>query len=178
MTAHEPDLTERTETTTPASPRRALVLAVGAAAALVALWYALSIWTGLVFHFMPGAAFVAATWVFRSQTPRRPATWVEVVVVVGTAGLLTAVGLVAVHAAGGALDRPAEIAAILIAGVAIAITWLRRPAARVRLRRVSPPSTGSHPARSPRSHEHGPAAPQRQGAPPVGRRSPLPGHRP
>lgn len=146
MTAHQPDLTDLTETTTMASPRQALVIAVGAAVALVALWYVLSVSTGLVFHFMPGATFVAATWVFRGQTHRRPATWGETAVVVAGTGLLTALALVAVHAAGGGLDRPAEIAAVVVAGAGIGMIWLRRPTARARPRRVSPPSTGSGPA--------------------------------
>ncbi|MBF6605669.1 MAG: hypothetical protein IVW53_08835 [Chloroflexi bacterium] len=51
-------------------------------------------------------------------------------VIVGGA-IVTGAGLVAVRSAGGALDKPAEIAVVIVVGAAIAFAWLR-PARRPR----------------------------------------------
>ena len=108
---------------------RPLALAVGAAVPVGVLWLALSLATGLIYHFMPGAMFLASTWAFRWATRGGRASWAEAVAVTIGAGAVTAVGLVAVPAAGGALDDPREIAAVILVGAGLALVWLRRPGA-------------------------------------------------
>ncbi len=53
------------------------VAVVTAAAALGAgaLWFALSVATGLIFHFMPAAPILAAVWVRRAYGPDAPVPW-------------------------------------------------------------------------------------------------------
>jgi hypothetical protein len=101
-------------------------VAQAAAIATGLLWYALSIATGLIFHFMPGAPFLAATFVFRQLLGNRPATWLEVVVILTGGLLVVTAGLLAIQAGGGALDAPELVAAVIAAGAVAAVFWLRR----------------------------------------------------
>jgi len=105
---------------------RALAAAQAAAVATGFLWYGLSIATGLIFHFMPGAPFLAATFVFRQSAGNRRATWPETAVILTGGLLVVAAGLVAIAAGGRALDAPQAVAAIIAAGAVIALLWLRR----------------------------------------------------
>lgn len=109
----------------PAHPVRDLALALGGAVSVGLLWFFLSIATGLIFHFMPGATFLAASGVVRWTALGRRSTWAEAAVVIAGGAVVTAAGLIAVRAAGGALDKPAEVAAVIIVGAAIALAWLR-----------------------------------------------------
>ncbi|MCJ7709299.1 MAG: hypothetical protein MUQ32_00555, partial [Chloroflexi bacterium] len=49
----------------------ALLVAVSGAAAAVGLWIVLASITGLIYHFMPGAPFLAAAWSFRQVAGSR-----------------------------------------------------------------------------------------------------------
>ena len=109
----------------PAHPVRDLALALGGAVSVGLLWFVLSIATGLIFHFMPGATFLAASGVVRWTAHGRRATPVEAAVVIAGGAIVTAAGLVAVRTAGGSLDKPAEIAIVIVVGAAIALAWLR-----------------------------------------------------
>ena len=89
------------------------------------LWFVLSVVTGLIFHFMPGAPIVAAVWVRRSYGPDRALEWRSLWVHVA-GGLLGAVITVAALAAvGSSMDAIWQVAAVLIVGTGIAI-WLGR----------------------------------------------------
>ena len=90
-----------------------------------ALWFTLSVMTGLIFHFMPGAPIVAAVWVQRAYGPDRalawPSLWAHV-----TGGLLVTVMTGAALAVVGApLDAGWEVAAVVVVGTGIAV-WLGR----------------------------------------------------
>jgi hypothetical protein len=103
------------------------VVAVVAAAVVGVglLWFILSVVTGLIFHFMPGAPIVAAVWVRRSYGPDRPLAWNSLGVhVVGGVMVSLATGATLL-AAGGSLDDGGQVAAVLLAGTVIAI-WLGR----------------------------------------------------
>jgi hypothetical protein len=121
-----------TEDGLPGSLERLLPPAMAFAAAVAAglLWYALSIATGLIFHFMPGAPFLAAAAAFRWATGSRRATWAEVAGLLAGSSLVTAAGLLAVPAGGGTLDDVAPVAAVVLGGFILALAWLRRPGGR------------------------------------------------
>ena len=104
----------------------ALAVAQAAAVAIGLLWYVLSVATGLIFHFMPAAPFLAATFAFRRSTGNRQAGWTEAVAIVVGGLLLVAAGLVAIGAGGGTFDVSVFVAAVIAAGAAIALIWLRR----------------------------------------------------
>lgn len=110
-----------------ASLSPALGLALGAAALVGLLWFGLSIATGLIYHFMPGAPFLAAAAVFRWATHSRRANRTEITEILTGSLIVVAAGLLAVPAAGGSLDPPALVAAVSIGGFVLALTWLRRP---------------------------------------------------
>ena len=132
MTIRRPDDGEAVMRVAPTYPVRDLALALGGAVCAGLLWFVLSIATGLIFHFMPGATFLAASGVLRWTARDRRATPVDAAVVIAGGAIVTAAGLVAVRAAGGSLDKPAEIAVVIVVGAAIALAWLRpvrRPAA-------------------------------------------------
>ena len=90
------------KTTVPLRYRSRPVDAVVTAAVLGVgvVWFVLSIVSGLIFHFMPGAPIVAAVWVRRSYGPDRALAWPSLVahiaggllVVVMTGAALAAVG--------------------------------------------------------------------------------------
>ena len=103
--------------------------ALGAAALVGLLWFGLSIATGLIYHFMPGAPFLAAAAVFRWATHSRRANRTEVAVILAGSCIVVAAGLRAVPAVGGSLDPPALVAAVTIGGFVLALAWLRRPGA-------------------------------------------------
>lgn len=107
----------------------ALVAAVVAPGFLWLPWLGLSVATGLVYHLMPGATFLAAAWAYRATGGSRPAPWRDVIVaLVGSAGV-TAGGLLLIPAAGGAIAGPAELIVVTLGGALAAAAWLRRPRA-------------------------------------------------
>ncbi len=53
----------------------ATVVTATAALGAGALWFALSVATGLIFHFMPAAPILAAVWVRRAYGPDAPVPW-------------------------------------------------------------------------------------------------------
>ena len=105
----------------------ALGLALGAGALVGLLWFSLSIATGLIYHFMPGAPFLAAAAIFRWATHSRRANRTEIAEILTGSLIVVAAGLLAVPAAGGSLDPPALVAAVSFGGFVLALTWLRRP---------------------------------------------------
>jgi len=133
-------------TSTPAAPaasrRRgaiaALLLAVAGAGATVVLWVILASITGLIFHFLPGAPFLVAAWVFRQVEAGRRASWREVAVIVAAGATASLLGSLVVASIGRELDAPVATALVALAGAAVSVAWLRRGAPD-----VIPPTAGS-----------------------------------
>lgn len=114
-------------------PRRraavALALAgVGVAAAVVA-WIALASATGLVYHFLPGATFLAGAWVFRQAAPSRRASLPELAAIAAAGATGTVLGVVLVTGIGRELDTAPVTSLVAASGALIAAVWLRRGAA-------------------------------------------------
>lgn len=121
----------RSAPTSEAGPRSrpataALVLAVAGAGATVALWIILASITGLVYHFLPGAPFLAAAWVFRQVEHGRRATWPEMAVIVTVGAAASVLGGLAAASIGRELDTPAATGLVALAGVALSVAWLLR----------------------------------------------------
>jgi hypothetical protein len=89
------------------------------------LWFILSVVTGLIFHFMPGAPIVAAVWVRRSYGPDRPLMWPSLAAHIGVGVTVTAVSLATLAGVGASQDTVWQIAAVMLTGIGIAI-WLGR----------------------------------------------------
>ena len=113
----------------------ALALAAAGVAATVALWVVLSSITGLIYHFLPGATFLVAAWVFRQVEHGRRAGWPELAVIGATGATGTILGGVLVAGMGRELDAAPVTWLVVIAGALIGALWLRRGA----------PSDGDHP---------------------------------
>lgn len=108
---------------------RALVLALLASGGTGAMWFLLAMATGLIFHFLPGATFLAATWTVRWRQGGTPMPWIGVGIILIGASTATAATLAALVAAGRPLDEPALTATVTVAGAAFATVWMRRPSA-------------------------------------------------
>ncbi len=103
------------------------VAVVTAAAALGAgaLWFALSVATGLIFHFMPAAPIVAAVWVRRAYGPDAPVPWPSLWAHIA-GGLVVAVTAgAAIAGVGGSLDSEWLVGIVIGIGFGLAI-WLGR----------------------------------------------------
>ena len=89
------------------------VALVTAAAALGAgaLWFELSVATGLIFHFMPAAPILAAVWVRRAYGPDTPVPWPSLWA----------------HIAGGLVVAVTAGAAIASVGASLDSEWLSEP---------------------------------------------------
>ena len=112
----------------------ALALAGGGVVAAVGLWIVLSSITGLIYHFLPGATFLVAVWVFRQVEGGRRAAWPELAVIVATGATGTILGIVLVAGIGRELDAAPVTWLVAITGALIGALWLRRGA----------PSDGDH----------------------------------
>lgn len=116
---------------TAARSAKPLVFAWAAVLAMVAVWLALATQTGLIFHFLPGATFLAAAFVFRSLEHGRRASLLEIVVLLFGGAVGSAIGLLAVRALGRPLDDDWATTLVVIAGAALAILWLCRRTASI-----------------------------------------------
>jgi len=103
------------------------VAVVTAAAALGAgsLWFALSIATGLIFHFMPAAPILAAVWVLRAYGPDAPVPWPSLWVHIAGGLVVTVTAGAAIVGVGASLDSEWLVGAVLVIGIGLAI-WLGR----------------------------------------------------
>jgi len=106
----------------------ALALATAGVTAAVGLWLLLASITGLIYHFLPGATFLVAAWVFRQVEGGRRAAWPELAVIVATGATGTVVGVVLVAGIGRELDAAPVTWLVAITGALIAAVWLRRGA--------------------------------------------------
>ena len=103
-----------------------LLLALAAAGATIALWVILASITGLIYHFLPGAPFLVAAWVFRQVKHGRHAAWSEISVIVTVGAAASVLGSLAVASIGRELDAPAATGLVALAGAAMSAAWLRR----------------------------------------------------
>lgn len=110
-----------------ASPTTALALALLASIGTGAAWFGLATATGLIFHFLPGATFLAAGWTFRRRSGGAATSWTLLGMILVGATIASAVTLAGLIATGQPLDEPLLTAAVVVAGAAIAVAWLRRP---------------------------------------------------
>ena len=107
-----------------------LSAAVLAAAAATTAWLVLAQATGLVFHFMPAAPFLAGAWANRARSAGAQAPGLDTAAALLAAGTLAAVGIAALVAAARPLDDAPVTAAAAAGGALLAAAWLRWPAAR------------------------------------------------
>ena len=108
-------------------PHRPLTSAVVATAAIGAgaLWLILSMTTGLIFHFMPGASIFAAVWVRRAYGPDVPIPWRSLWAhLAGGIGVTVVIAII-IAKAGGASDAVWLMGAAVLAGTGLAM-WLGR----------------------------------------------------
>lgn len=104
----------------------ALALAAGGVAGVVGLWILLASITGLIYHFLPGATFLVAAWVFRQVARGRRAAWLELAAVVAAGAVGTIVGIALVTGIGRELDTAPVTSLVAITGALIGAVWLRR----------------------------------------------------
>ncbi len=103
------------------------VAVVTAAAALGAgaLWFALSIATGLIFHFMPAAPILVAVWTRRALGQNAPVPWPSLWAHIA-GGLVVAVTAgAAIAGVGASLDSEWLVGAVLVIGTGLSV-WLGR----------------------------------------------------
>jgi hypothetical protein len=103
-----------------------LLLAVAGAGATVLVWIILAAITGLIYHFLPGAPFLVAAWVFRQVEGGRPAEWREIAALAAAGAAASVLGILTVASIGRDLDAPVATALVALAGAALGVVWLRR----------------------------------------------------
>jgi peptidoglycan/LPS O-acetylase OafA/YrhL len=99
-----------------------------AVAATVGLWLVLASVTRLIFHFLPGATFLAGAYAFRLAARERRASRLEIAAVLIASAVATGVGLIAVPVLGLELDEPPITMLVVGAGAVIGTVLLRRGA--------------------------------------------------
>lgn len=102
-----------------------LVLAAATSGLVGAAWFGLSMATGLLYHLMPGATFVAAAWAFRTRARRR-ARLREATFILSIAATVTAAGLIIIPEAGGVVGDALENAVVIGVGFVLATRWMLR----------------------------------------------------
>lgn len=107
-----------------------LAAAVLAAAAATIVWLVLAQATGLIFHFMPAAPFLAGSWAYRARAAGARAPGLDTAAILLVAGALAAVGIAALVASSRPLDDPPLTAAAAAGGALLAAAWLRWPTER------------------------------------------------
>ena len=103
------------------------VALVTAAAALGAgaLWFALSVATGLIFHFMPAAPILVAVWIRRALGPNTPVPWPSLWAHIAGGLVVAVVAGAAIASVGALLDSEWLVGAVLVIGTGLSI-WLGR----------------------------------------------------
>ena len=106
-------------------PWTATVVTSAAVLGAGALWFALSVATGLIFHFMPAAPILAAVWIRRAYGPDAPIPWPSLWAHVAGGLVVAAVAGGAIARVGASLDSELLVGAVLVVGTGLAI-WLGR----------------------------------------------------
>lgn len=106
-------------------PWTVIVVTSAAALGAGAVWFALSVASGLIFHFMPTAPILAAVWTRRAYGPDVPIPWPSLWAHVAGGLVVAAVAGGAIARVGASLDSELLVGAVLVAGTGLAI-WLGR----------------------------------------------------
>ena len=103
----------------------ATVVTATAALGAGALWFVLSVATGLIFHFMPAAPILAAVWTRRVYGPAAPIPWPSLWALVAGGLVVAVVAGAAIASVGASLDSEWLVGAVLVVGIGLAI-WVGR----------------------------------------------------
>ena len=102
-----------------------VAVVTAAALGVGALWFALSVVTGLIFHFMPAAPILAAVWVRRAYGPDAPVPWPSLWAHIAGGLVVALVAGAAIASVGASLDSEWLVGAVLVIGTGLSI-WLGR----------------------------------------------------
>lgn len=127
MTGAPEPVTDSTGETVPLTyrPRPVGKVVAAAVVGVGAVWFALSILTGLIFHFMPAAPIVVAVWLERSYGPDRPLAWRALSAHIAGGVAVSVTVWAALGSIGASLDAAWQVVAVMLAGIGVA-TWLGR----------------------------------------------------
>jgi len=103
----------------------AVVVTATAALGAGALWFALSLATGLVFHFMPAAPILVAVWIRRALGPNTPVGWPSLWAHIAGGLVVAVVAGAAIASVGALLDSEWLVGAVLVIGTGLSV-WLGR----------------------------------------------------
>ncbi len=101
------------------------VVTATAALGAGALWFALSLATGLVFHFMPAAPILVAVWIRRALGPNTPVPWPSLWAHIAGGLVVAVVAGAAIASVGASLDSEWLVGAVLVIGTGLSV-WLGR----------------------------------------------------
>jgi len=103
----------------------ATVVTATAALGAGALWFALSVATGLIFHFMPAAPILVAVWIRRALGPNAPVPWPSLWAHIAGGLVVAVVAGAAIASVGASLDSEWLVGAVLVIGTGLSV-WLGR----------------------------------------------------
>jgi len=103
----------------------ATVVTATAALGAGALWFALSVATGLTFHFMPAAPILVAVWIRRALGPNTPVPWPSLWAHIAGGLVVAVVAGAAIASVGASLDSEWLVGAVLVIGTGLSV-WLGR----------------------------------------------------
>ena len=103
----------------------ATVVTATAALGAGALWFALSVATGLIFHFMPAAPILVAVWIRRALGPNTPVPWPSLWAHIAGGLVVAVVAGAAIASVGASLDSEWLVGAVLVIGTGLSV-WLGR----------------------------------------------------
>ena len=102
-----------------------VTLVTAAALGAGALWFALSVATGLIFHFMPTAPVLVAVWIRRALGPNAPVPWPSLWAHIAGGLVVAVVAGAAIASVGASLDSEWLVGAVLVIGTGLSV-WLGR----------------------------------------------------
>jgi len=102
-----------------------VALVTAAALGAGALWFALSVATGLIFHFMPAAPILVAVWIRRALGPNTPVPWPSLWAHIAGGLVVAVVAGAAIASVGASLDSEWLVGAVLVIGTGLSV-WLGR----------------------------------------------------
>ncbi len=102
-----------------------VALVTAAALGAGALWFALSVATGLIFHFMPAAPILVAVWIRRALGPDTPVPWPSLWAHIAGGLVVAVVAGAAIASVGASLDSEWLVGAVLVIGTGLSV-WLGR----------------------------------------------------
>ena len=106
-------------------PATVMLVKAAAASGAGALWFALSVATGLIFHFMPAAPILAVVWVRRAYGPDAPVAWPSLWAHIAGGLAVTVIAGAAIAGVGASLDSEWLVGVVVVVGTVLAI-WVGR----------------------------------------------------